>query len=75
MAFLNHQETRWAVEAERAYLAEAEGGCQIPIGVYGHIDGEPLLLEAVILSVDGKGKFARLLVGLLADGNQAWTYV
>ena len=42
-----------AVEAERAYLAEVEGGCQIPIGVYGKIEQEILILEAAILSVDG----------------------
>jgi len=63
LEFLNHQETRWAVEAERAYLSEVEGGCQIPIGVYGHIKQELLVLEAVILSVDGKRQVHQTISG------------
>lgn len=68
LTFLNHEQTRWAVEAERSYLAEAEGGCQIPIGVYGHIDGETLLLEAVILSVDGKRQIRQTISGNPREG-------
>ena len=63
LGFLNHQETRWAVEAERSYLAEVEGGCQIPIGVYGYIKQELLVLEAVILSVDGKRHLRQTISG------------
>jgi len=66
--FLNHQETRWAVEAERAYLTEVEGGCQIPIGVYGYIKQELLVLEAVILSVDGKRHINQTVSGQPTDG-------
>ena len=68
LEFLNHPETRWAVEAERAYLAEAEGGCQIPIGVYGYINQELLVLEAVILSVDGKRQIRQTISGQPAEG-------
>ncbi len=52
--FLNNQQTRQAVTAERAYLHEVEGGCQVPIGVFGTVGNHVLSLEAVILSVDGK---------------------
>jgi hydroxymethylbilane synthase len=34
VAFLDHGETRFAVTAERAALAELGGGCQVPIGIY-----------------------------------------
>jgi hydroxymethylbilane synthase len=34
VAFLDHADTRFAVEAERAALAALGGGCQVPIGVY-----------------------------------------
>lgn len=54
LAFLNHRQTRQAVTAERSYLHEVEGGCQVPIGVYGTGDEHVLTLQAVILSVDGK---------------------
>ncbi|MDF2633961.1 MAG: Porphobilinogen deaminase [Pelosinus sp.] len=70
LAFLNHQETRWAVEAERAYLAEVEGGCQIPIGVYGKMEQEVLTLEAVILSVDGIRQIRQRISGAPAEGEQ-----
>jgi len=63
LEFLNHPETRWAVEAERAYLTEVEGGCQIPIGVYGYIKEELLTLEAVILSLDGTREIRQTISG------------
>jgi len=34
VAFLDHEDTRFAVTAERAALACLGGGCQVPIGVY-----------------------------------------
>lgn len=70
LEFLNHQQTRWAVEAERAYLAEVEGGCQIPIGVYGYIEQELLVLEAAILSVDGKQQIRKTISGQPSEGIQ-----
>ncbi len=54
LAFLNHEPTRRATLAERAFLAEVEGGCQIPIGVYGQLEKDRLVLNAVIMSPDGK---------------------
>jgi len=68
LEFLNHQETRWAVEAERAYLTEVEGGCQIPIGVYGYIKQDLLVLEAVILSIDGKQQIRQTINGQPSEG-------
>ncbi|MBC8014447.1 MAG: hydroxymethylbilane synthase [Sporomusaceae bacterium] len=70
LEFINHQQTRWAVEAERAYLAEVEGGCQIPIGVYGYIEQELLVLEAAILSVDGKQQIRQTISGQPSEGIQ-----
>ena len=68
LKFLNNQETRWTVEAERSYLAEVEGGCQIPIGVYGYIKQELLVLEAVILSVDGQQHIRQTISGQPSEG-------
>ena len=34
LAFLDHPETRFAITAERACLADLGGGCQVPIGVH-----------------------------------------
>ncbi len=48
VAFLDHQDTRFAVTAERAALAALGGGCQQPVGIYcrpcerqRHTDLEP----------------------------------
>ncbi|HWR41642.1 hydroxymethylbilane synthase [Sporomusa sp.] len=55
LQFLNHEPTRQATLAERSFLSEVEGGCQIPIGVYGQLDQSgQLSLTAVIMSPDGK---------------------
>jgi hydroxymethylbilane synthase len=50
---LHHDETSVAVMAERAMLRELEGGCQIPIGAYARREGERLLLDAMVASLDG----------------------
>lgn len=43
-----------AIKAERSFLNELGGGCQIPIGVLGTIKDETLSLKGVVASVDGK---------------------
>ena len=53
LAFLNHDETREAATAERAFLNELEGGCQVPIGVYCRQEGAGFCLDAAIVSLDG----------------------
>ena len=50
---LDHQETRAAVTAERALLAELEGGCQVPLGALGRVANGRLMLDAVVLALDG----------------------
>ncbi len=53
LAALDDAETRAAVTAERALLAEMQGGCQIPLGACGRIENGELVLDACVLSVDG----------------------
>ena len=50
---LDHSETRAAVTAERAVLAELGGGCQVPIGAHARIEGEVLHIDAIVVSPDG----------------------
>jgi hydroxymethylbilane synthase len=50
---LNHAPTRAATAAERAFLSRLEGGCQIPIGALGTVDGESLYLRGLVASLDG----------------------
>ncbi|MDJ0658437.1 MAG: hydroxymethylbilane synthase [Crocosphaera sp.] len=51
---LEHPETRDRCYAERAFLRELEGGCQVPIGVNTHIENNVLTLTGMVASLDGK---------------------
>lgn len=50
---LNHRESALAIRAERALLKKLEGGCQIPIGSLGRVEGDKLVLDGLVASVDG----------------------
>ena len=51
---LEHPETRDRCYAERAFLRELEGGCQVPIGVNTKIENNVLTLIGMVASLDGK---------------------
>ena len=51
---IEHVPTRDRALAERAFLRELEGGCQVPIGVNTQLDGDTLTLTGIVISVDGK---------------------
>lgn len=51
--FLNDRDTALAVRAERAFLRRLEGGCQVPIGAYGRVEGDEIALEGMVGRPDG----------------------
>ncbi|MBD2313147.1 hydroxymethylbilane synthase [Desertifilum sp. FACHB-1129] len=51
---LEHKPTAQRCYAERAFLRELEGGCQVPIGVQTVIEGETLTLTGMVASLDGQ---------------------
>lgn len=51
---LEHSESRDRCYAERSFLRELEGGCQVPIGVNTSIEGDTLTLTGMVASLDGK---------------------
>jgi hydroxymethylbilane synthase len=53
LAFLNHAETRAAIECERALLGEMGGGCQVPIGAYAEVLNGRLHLRGMVGYPDG----------------------
>ncbi|MEJ2215863.1 MAG: hydroxymethylbilane synthase [Gemmatimonadota bacterium] len=53
VAVLDHAETRTAVTAERAFLNELEGGCQVPIGAVARVQDQTLTLHGLVASLDG----------------------
>ena len=52
---LDHAPTSRAVASERAFLAELEGGCQVPIGVAIDRAGADAVLHGFVAHVDGTG--------------------
>lgn len=53
LAAIEHRPSRIAVDAERAFLAELGGGCDLPVGAYATVDGAEVTLEAMVASLDG----------------------
>jgi hydroxymethylbilane synthase len=51
---LEHTPTAQRCYAERSFLRELEGGCQVPIGVNTVLDGDTLTLMGMVASIDGK---------------------
>ncbi len=51
---LEHAPSRDRCYAERAFLRELEGGCQVPIGVNTAIEDGILTLTGMVASLDGK---------------------
>jgi hydroxymethylbilane synthase len=49
---INHQPTFQSVTAERIFLRNLEGGCQVPIGCYTGTDGDLFRIEGFISSLD-----------------------
>ncbi|MBF0189758.1 MAG: hydroxymethylbilane synthase [Magnetococcales bacterium] len=54
LAPLNHAETWMAVSAERAFLHELEGGCQVPIAGYARLEAGQLVMAGRVGSLDGR---------------------
>jgi hydroxymethylbilane synthase len=59
VAALDDEGTRACVTAERSLLRELEGGCQVPLGAWARLGAVGLLLEACVLSPDGKEHLRR----------------
>ena len=50
---MDHKETRLAVESERAFLAQLEGGCQVPIAGHARVIEGRVELTGLVAEVDG----------------------
>ncbi|MBO8172520.1 MAG: hydroxymethylbilane synthase [Bacillaceae bacterium] len=68
LAQLNHPLTQLTVEAERAFLHTLEGGCQVPIGAYATLSGDPtgdyqIHLTGFVASPDGSELLKESMTG------------
>jgi hydroxymethylbilane synthase len=59
--------TRVCITAERAFLRQLEGGCQVPIGAFAYLDGEHVILEGTVGSLDGTVAFRESMKAAAAD--------
>jgi hydroxymethylbilane synthase len=67
---IQHQPTAYRCYAERAFLRELEGGCQVPIGVNTHLDGDTLTLTGMVASLDGQRLIKDTITGAASDAEQ-----
>ncbi|ARV60945.1 hydroxymethylbilane synthase [Nostocales cyanobacterium HT-58-2] len=67
---IEHPETRDRCLAERAFLRELEGGCQVPIGVNTEISDGNLTLTGIVASVDGQKFTKDTVTGAAVDAEQ-----
>ena len=51
---LSHEETCKRCLAERSFLRELEGGCQVPIGVNSEIKSDQISLTGMVASINGE---------------------
>jgi len=53
LAAIEHAVSRRAVDAERAFLAELGGDCDLPAGAHAVVEGDDVRLDALLASLDG----------------------
>jgi hydroxymethylbilane synthase len=70
---LQHQPTAHRCYAERAFLRELEGGCQVPIGVNTVLDSDTLTLTGIVASLDGQRLVKDSITGAATDAEQLGT--
>jgi hydroxymethylbilane synthase len=57
LSFLHHPPSAFEVEAERAFLRQLGGGCQLPIGCRAWVEADNIRIMGVIADVDGRELF------------------
>ncbi|NET40915.1 hydroxymethylbilane synthase [Okeania sp. SIO2B3] len=67
---LEHTATAQRCYAERAFLRELEGGCQVPIGVNTKVEGEQLTLTGIVASLDGQKLVKDVVTAGVNDAEQ-----
>ena len=60
---LNHEETAVTVRAERAFLKELEGGCQVPMAAFCRLNRGQLHLEGMVAELDGSNIIRNKVTG------------
>lgn len=53
LSVIEHEPSRACVDAERAFLAELGGDCDLPVAAHAVLDGAHLVIDALIAAPDG----------------------
>ena len=53
LALINHSNTALEAQLEREFLRQLEGGCSSPIGAIAKVNGEEVVFEGGLFSLDG----------------------
>jgi len=64
---INHEETQKRAQLERNILKVLEGDCETAIGAYSKVDGNKIIVEAELFSLDGKQRFYEKKIGDLNE--------
>jgi hydroxymethylbilane synthase len=64
LADIDHEETHYALDAERALVSQLEGGCNVPIGSFATLDGDKITLTGLVASLNGKTMYKKELTDL-----------
>lgn len=67
LALIEHGPSRVALEAERGFLAELGGDCDLPAGAYAVLEGDDIRVEALLASLDGHVVLRESATGPVAD--------
>ena len=70
---LEHLPTAQRCYAERAFLRDLEGGCQVPIGVNTEIVDDRLTLTGIVSSIDGQQIVQGVVTGAATEAEQLGT--
>lgn len=54
LARIEHGPSRAAIDAERAFLAELGGDCELPAGAHAVVSGDTIVVEALLATPDGR---------------------
>ena len=64
---INHEETYKRANLERNILKVLDGDCETAIGAHSVVDGDKIIVEAELFSLDGKQRFYEKKVGNLNE--------
>ena len=64
---INHEETHKRAHLERNILKVLDGDCETAIGAHSVVDGDKIIVEAELFSLDGKQRFYEKKIGNLNE--------